>query len=154
MDVLIDNQQSDLWLSDAEIVTLSREVVSFEGHSFDEVSLQFVTHERICELHDYFFDDPTPTDCISLPMDSADEPGYKVLGEIFVCPKTAISYAEENGVNAYDEVTLYIVHGLLHLMGYQDDLEHVDEMRAAEKRHLENLSLKKLILTPKEESCS
>lgn len=80
----------------------------------DEVILHFVSQKKICALHAEFFDDPTLTDCISFPIDQ------ELLGEIFVCPKTAIEYAKAHKVDPYEETTLYVIHGLLHLLGYDD----------------------------------
>ena len=80
----------------------------------EEVSLYFVTERAICQLHRQFFDDPSPTDCITFPIDQ------ETLGEIFVCPKVAICYASEMQIDPYEEVALYIIHGLLHLIGYDD----------------------------------
>src|SRR5262249_50239789 len=97
--------------------------------------------------HARFFDDPTPTDCISFPMDDAESEEWRVLGEIFVCPKAAIRYTEEHGGNPFIETTLYIGHGLLHLMGY-DDMNLIDEeqMRQAEKRHMAHLKALGLLM--------
>src|SRR5262249_2821323 len=110
----------------------------------DEVSVNFVDTETICEIHAEYFDDPSPTDCISFPLDGEEEE-YRVLGEIFVCPQTAIEYAEAHGCCPYQETTLYIIHGLLHLIGL-DDIYEKDraEMRRRETRHLENLKKLKL----------
>ena len=62
------------------------------------------------------------------------------FGEIFVCPLAAIAYAKKQESRPYEETALYIVHGLLHLLGY-DDLEEKAKknMRKKEKscmRHL------------------
>jgi probable rRNA maturation factor len=60
------------------------------------------------------------------------------LGDIFVCPATAISYVSSHGSGeVYKETTLYVIHGLLHLLGY-DDIEDKDivEMREAEAQLL------------------
>jgi probable rRNA maturation factor len=86
-----------------------------------EIGVYFVTEKRIAELHAEFFQDPTPTDCISFP-----------IGEIFVCPKVAISYAQKHNLDPYAETSLYLVHGLLHLLGY-DDLEPKEKRRMRQK---------------------
>lgn len=140
MDVHVFDDQQSLKLPHAVVQAIANQVVSNEGHQYDEVSIHFVDKDNISELHKQYFDDPTPTDCISFPMDDADAVGYRVLGEVFVCPQTAIEYAKAHGMNPYDETALYIVHGLLHLLGY-DDMDEQDEsaMRAAEARHLANL---------------
>ena len=87
--------------------------------------LHFVSKAEISEIHGNFFNDPTPTDCITFPFREAE-----LLGEIFVCPKVAMEYSSEN---AYAETTLYIIHAILHLIGY-DDIDEKDEilMRKAE----------------------
>lgn len=141
------NEQEDLPLKEEIVQKIVAEVLAHEGENCHEVAINFVTTERICDLHNQFFDDPSPTDCISFPLDDADEVNYRVLGEIFVCPETAIKYATENQLDPYEETTLYIIHGLLHLMGY-DDLapEEIDEMRKAETKHLTHLKKLKLHL--------
>lgn len=104
----------------------------------NEVSIHFVTKSEIAKLHDIYFDDPSITDCISFPMDSAEDPGYKVLGEVFVCPAVAYEYARDHDTSYPEEVDLYVTHGLLHLIGF-DDINPADIkcMRLEEKRFLQ-----------------
>lgn len=142
MHIDISNEQSDLLIDPASVIPIVEEVLRLEDRQYDEVSITFVTEEEISALHQEYFDDPTSTDCISFPMDDDDEDpsGYRLLGDVFVCPKTAIKYVEQNQGDPYVETMLYVVHGLLHLMGY-DDIQDDDiaEMRSAEKRHMSNL---------------
>ncbi|MCH9613888.1 MAG: Endoribonuclease YbeY [Chlamydiia bacterium] len=109
---------------------------------FEEVSVNFVDIDTISKLHADFFDDPTPTDCITFPI----EPG---VGEIYVCPEIASSYTKEHGGNVNEEVTLYVVHGLLHLLDF-DDIDEDDRktMREEERICMSLLKEKGLILTP------
>jgi len=104
----------------------------------DEVSVNFVSQEEITELHGEFFDDPTPTDCITFPIDDSDDEFYKVLGEIFVCPEVAKSYAADHDLDFTQELTLYVIHGLLHLLGYDD----IDENDRVEMRKQEAMMLR------------
>lgn len=138
--VNIFNHQKDQKISLRQIRQIAKEVVQHEGHSFDEVSIHFVDVETITTMHGEYFQDPTPTDCISFPLDDCEEEGYKCLGDVFVCPKVAIQYAFDHQKDPLLETILYVIHGLLHLMGY-DDLESEDrkKMRRAEKKHLGNL---------------
>lgn len=107
-----------------------------------ELHVHFVTTETICSLHKDYFDDPTPTDCISFPMDEGDIEAFPILGEIFICPETAARYTEKHGGEFKDEITLYLVHGLLHLIGF-DDLTPNEKrkMRREEKKFLSYLNL-------------
>ncbi|MCB1111806.1 MAG: rRNA maturation RNase YbeY [Chlamydiales bacterium] len=149
MEVNVINLQDDLSLNISAVKKAAVEIVHFEGWQPDEVTINFVTTELITELHDKFFDDPTPTDCISFPMDGEESIGYQVLGEAFICPESAIIYANDVGGDPYEETLLYLVHTLLHLMGY-DDIEEEDRiaMRAGEARHLENLKSLDITLRP------
>ena len=63
-------------------------------------------------------------------------------------PATAVEYAQKYRKDPFDETTLYIVHGLLHLLGY-DDLNEEDrkKMRKAEARHMRQLKKLRLHLT-------
>ncbi len=148
MNVLISSNQSDLEISEEQVKALIKTLLEFKGVDCDELGVHFVNLDTISKLHDQFFNDPTPTDCISVPVDFIDDPNAVpvVLGDIFVCPAVAKSYATEHELSPYDEVTLYIVHGFLHLLGY-DDIEEDEqkEMRAEEKNcmlHLEKSRVK------------
>lgn len=143
------NTQSALPIATSDVERLVISFLSWKKIKCDEVSIHFVTKADITELHDRFFSDPTPTDCISFPIDPPGDAksGYTVLGEIFVCPEVAKEYAEKNKGDPFRETTLYIIHGLLHLIGY-DDIEEHDEtiMRAQEKSAMLYLEEKKEIL--------
>lgn len=148
MEITLSNEQEDLAFSEDRIRTIAKEILSLEGVFCDEISLNFVTVERICQVHQDFFDDPSPTDCISFPIDEdEDEPGPRLLGEVFVCPAVAIQRAEAENGDAFREMVLYLAHGMLHLMGY-DDLEPdtLAEMEDAEARHMAHLGSLGLIL--------
>ncbi len=114
------------------ITTLDQHRDRFDGGCPDgELSLAFLTDEEQAELHGRFLDDPTPTDVITFEGD----PLFEQAGEICVSADTAFTYATKHGHDFAEELSLYVVHGWLHLAGY-DDLEPAlkRRMRAAEKR--------------------
>ncbi|MGB7978682.1 MAG: rRNA maturation RNase YbeY [Chlamydiales bacterium] len=139
MTVAIYNRQKDLKINKSSARVLVLSVLSFLKIPFDEVTLYFVGEERISAMHAEFFQDPTPTDCISFPIDESH------LGEIFVCPAAAVRYAAKKKGDPYSETALYMIHGLLHLIGYGDlEPEEKREMRKKEKscmRHLDRLKI-------------
>ncbi|NGX61375.1 MAG: Endoribonuclease YbeY [Chlamydiae bacterium] len=152
MKVLVFNEQSDLPINTETVQPVVKEALALENRRTDEIAVYFVSSQEISRLHKEFFDDPTPTDCISFPMDTGTETGYQMLGEIFVCPKTALDYVYKSGqeINEeiYREVTLYLVHALLHLLGYRDqEPADIKQMREAEKRHLEHFIRKKVLVS-------
>lgn len=136
------NLQASLKISPASVQLLAESMLAFKKVKTDEISIHFVDKRTISDLHQEFFQDPTPTDCITFPVDAPDEDprGHHVLGEVFVCPDVAIEYAKAHNLSPYDEVSMYIIHGLLHLLGY-DDLSPNEEkiMREEEKRCMKYL---------------
>lgn len=113
----------------------------------DELAVYFISEKEIADMHDEFFDDPSSTDCISFPIDDS------FLGEIFVCPRVAcdrlLKQSEELTETPYQETTLYLIHGLLHLLGYNDiDPDDRKKMEAVQERLLSELIQKNLLLSP------
>lgn len=145
--VQLFDKQSDLVIDPKSVQKVVSAALALEQSQADELSVYFVDTKEICHLHEEFFDDPSVTDCISFPMDSDKSLGYQFLGEVFVCPKTAIDYVAERGGDPYSEATLYLVHGILHLLGY-DDIAEEDErvMRDKEKKIMLYLADKKILL--------
>ena len=96
-----------------------------------ELSLVFLTDAALAKLHAEFLDDPTTTDVIT--FEGACDAG--AAGEICVSVDTAEAYAKKHRRIFAEELLLYVVHGWLHLAGY-DDLQPAKKrrMRAAEKR--------------------
>ena len=141
MNVDVENLQRDLDLGDPTPIV--KAVLELEGEKADEVSIRFVDLQTSAEIHEEHFNDPTPTDCMSFPMDPPNTP-HRVLGDVVVCPKIALEYPDP-----HTECTLYLVHSLLHLIGYRDkEEEETVQMRAAEERHMENLRRLGLSLHP------
>ena len=151
MKINIYNSQKSLKISKKAIQKQVIEILTFEKVNCDELSLYFVTEKEIQKLHKKYFNDPSSTDCISFPIDNPKEKNhYCFLGEIFVCTDTAIKYGIDNNISPYDETTLYIIHGILHLLGY-DDISEKDKttMRKKEKKCMNLIKNMKLGLCAK-----
>lgn len=101
------------------------------GAPTGELSIALMTDTAIADVHAQFLADPTTTDVITFE----GEPAFGTAGEICVSADTAETFAAKHRHDFSTELTLYVVHGWLHLAGY-DDLEPVKKrrMRAAEKR--------------------
>ena len=78
----------------------------------DSVEVVLIDDAEIARVHGEFMDDPTPTDVITFP--------YGAAGEVLVSVETAARQAAEFGQEFTRELALYLVHGLLHLCGYED----------------------------------
>jgi probable rRNA maturation factor len=130
MTLLIDCIDETEKLTEEQMLEIER-VINFaankqnvEKHS--EVSVTFVSNERIQEINREYRDKDKPTDVISFAMEElgegevellgADMP--RVLGDIIISVPKAIEQAEEYGHSFIRELGFLAVHGFLHLLGY------------------------------------
>jgi probable rRNA maturation factor len=98
-----------------------------------ELSIAFVTDAVIGQIHADFMGDPSATDVITFPAN----PEMQSAGEIIVSVDQALQRAQDLGEPFSRELSLYLVHGWLHLAGY-DDRNETDRsaMRLAEQQAL------------------
>ncbi len=145
MNIAIYNSQKDLSIDKGSVRLIALTLLKHLNIETDELIIHFVSAKKMSQVHAEHFNDPSSTDCMSFPLDPPhSSPSHTlphVLGEIFACPQVAIESAEKHKWTAYDELTLYVIHGLLHLIGY-DDLLPADrrKMRRKEKDCLKHLN--------------
>lgn len=119
--------------------------LEFEGFlSPAEVSIVLVDDPRIQAMNRQYRGLDRPTDVMAfsqLEGVSVESPGLPVfLGDIVISVETAQRQAEENGLSAHEELDLLVVHGILHLLGYDDETDAgASEMRRHEKLVLDKL---------------
>jgi probable rRNA maturation factor len=65
-------------------------------------------------------DEPGPTDVLSVPLDEVDERGRRLLGDVVIAPAIA---SRNNARDPDGELRLLLVHGILHLLGYDHEAD-------------------------------
>lgn len=120
------------------LITKAVEVIACEyGWSEAEISVAVVDDEEIHRVNRQFLQHDYPTDVISFDTTESDT---VLEGEIVVSVDTARRIAEENGWNGDHELLLYVVHGMLHIVGLDDKAAaDIEEMRKAERHFMELL---------------
>ena len=117
------------------LAALARDTLAAEGYDAVELSLSFVDEAEIEELHVRFMDEPGPTDVLSFPLDpdDVDERGIRVLGDVVIAPAVA---ARNHPEDPERELRLLVVHGVLHLLGYDHEAhDERAEMWARQERY-------------------
>lgn len=104
-------------------------------HPLAELSILLVDEEAMSAYHEKYMGEPGPTDVLSFPMDELrpprdedDEPEPGVLGDIVLCPAVTSRQAAENGRTPQAEEDYLLIHGVLHLLGY----DHAEPEEKAE----------------------
>jgi probable rRNA maturation factor len=109
-----------------------------------ELDLAFVTEDEMADLNRAHMGREGPTDVLAFPLDgeAGEEDGNdqipRLLGDVVICPSVARDHAAEHGVGVEDELALLVVHGVLHVLGWDHatDEERV-AMQGRERHHLD-----------------
>jgi probable rRNA maturation factor len=157
VDVYAADEQNDRPVELERWANLARSVLVARGvKGKAEVSLLFVDEEAIGALNKQFLGKDGPTDVLAFPIEDEPVPGGRLpdlggpgpasrqrdepltlLGDVVICPAVALRNAAEHQVSFDDEVALLVVHGLLHLLG-------MDHQVDAEAERMERLERKLL----------
>jgi len=133
MDVC--NQQQAMAIDPRWVRRIVRGVLRAQGAPDRSVSVAVVDAERMQALNARFLGHDRPTDVMAFPL---AEPGDAYLGEVVVCSDVAVTEAGQRDKDPQAELALYLVHGVLHLLGFRDG--RAADRRAMETRQTELLS--------------
>ncbi len=135
MQIEIANQQTKLPIDADRLKRIAIQILGDAGYDQGSLSLAVVDDPTIHDLNRRHLAHDYPTDVLSFCLEEA--PG-RLEGEVIVSAETAITGAKEYGWAAENELLLYVIHGVLHLVGYRDKAEdEVLAMREAEQRYLQ-----------------
>src|SRR5487761_1894929 len=136
--------------------TLAQAVLKTQGIRGDaELSVLFLDEDSIAALNERFLGHKGPTDVLSFPIEDdpmisgrmpdagGSGPGWEppalsdaptLLGDVVICPEVAFKNAPEHAGTYEDELALLLVHGILHLLGMDHEIDaEAAEMEAREQ---------------------
>jgi len=103
-----------------------------------ELSIALVSLAEMTELNGRYREKEGPTDVLSFPCDdpcAVVEPGEPVaLGDVVIAPEVAEAQAAEYGHSVEEELNLLLVHGVLHLLGYDHESDEDAAVMQARER--------------------
>jgi probable rRNA maturation factor len=103
-----------------------------------EIGLAFVDNPTIHQLNKRYLDHDEPTDVLSFPL--SDSHSKKLVGELVIGAEVALTEARNRGHDVRAELALYVIHGVLHLCGYDDKSPSAAQlMRDRERNYLQLL---------------
>jgi probable rRNA maturation factor len=139
--IAIANQQTLLRVDRARIRRAVRAVAAGEIAARATISVAVVDDAAIGKLNEQFLHHRGPTDVLSFLLHEEDG---AVEGEVVVSAETARRAAPRYGWSAEDELLLYVIHGALHLAGYDDKTPAARKvMRSREETYLKLLGVRR-----------
>jgi probable rRNA maturation factor len=156
IDIYAADEQRDHEIDLERWIALCNAALVEQGvRGLAEVSLIFSDEATIAALNLQFLGKLGPTDVLSFPIDGEPEPTGRVpdaggsgpgeppaseipqlIGDIVICPAVAARNALEHECTLDDEIALLIVHGVLHLMGWDHEVDEEAERMEAREREL------------------
>ena len=149
--ILISNEQTAVVVTEDELIRVATLTLQSEGVVQAEISVALVDDPAIHRLNRDYLQHDYPTDVISFLLDSgtADPRGVThsavegrrgfgkwLAGDVMLSGDTAVREAQEYGWEPKSEVCLYLIHGLLHLCGYDDLTDEEQSIMRSRERDL------------------
>jgi len=127
------NNESGVGADEQALVRLSAYVLAqLRIHPQADLSILLVDTDTMTQYHEKFMNLPGPADVLSFPMDElrvpddGQAPPQGLLGDVVLCPEEISRRSAKEGRTPADEMAYLLIHGLLHLLGY-DHAEPADE---------------------------
>jgi probable rRNA maturation factor len=140
---MILNRQRAVRVARRPLEEFFRRVLDEMGLRDSEITICFVSDAEIARMNLAFRGKKGPTDVLSFPAgtkrrkrtytESAENTEKNYLGDIAIAPETARRYAKKNGRSLSNELRVLILHGVLHLQGYDHETDR-GEMDRIERK--------------------
>jgi len=144
MEILLQNQQKICKIDDKQIKSQLQVVFQELDVSDKELSILLTDDYGIQKLNCEYREKDCPTDVLAFPQEEEDfqDPlGMNLLGDVIVSVETAKRQAEWHELSLNEEVALLLIHGILHLLGY----DHERSNEEAEFMHRKTRELFQII---------
>ena len=150
-EIVINDQQDLIEVSLERIEAIVRDVLTHERVTGAEVSIALIDGRTMRRLNNTHLGHDYDTDVLSFLLESSPQEtsgeiprgaGKRIEGEILLSTQIALQAARDYNWDVEHEVALYVVHGLLHLLGYDDLTDEESKlMRSRECLHLSRWNL-------------
>ena len=135
MAVLINNSQSRINIAVPVLQKTATVILSALGCPEGELSILIVDDPRIAALNRQYLNRMGPTNVIAFPMREGEfsqiSPG--LLGDVVISIDTAQTEGEAGGISTEERFVELLVHGILHLFGYDHETDEAEALRMEEK---------------------
>ena len=144
MIIDVKNKSHDKCITTYRLRKVSKNVlqvlVDIERLDNPEISIMFVDDETMHTLNMQYREIDATTDVLSFPMCDGRFPnvGPNILGDVVISIPTARRQSEDNSHTLEEEIVVLLIHGFLHLIGFDDEndserkkmLQRQDELRS------------------------
>ena len=123
MPVFISDDQKERFV-DCELLEIQgRNILFFLGCGNEELSVLLTDDKKIRELNKKYRGQDRATDVLSFPQNEGEEneQDYHLMGDVVISTVTAKRQASQHGLSLEEEIVLLLIHGILHLLGFNHE---------------------------------
>ena len=159
MEIVFENLQKKVALNPPQILKIVKTILRHEGVDRASLSIVFVSHQRIKALNKKFLGRDYTTDVLAFdlterkgtapasPAGGRRTPTFgnvkQIVGDIIISTDAVLKNARTYKTELSEELALYVIHGILHLLGFDDHkTRDVKKMRRKEQQLLVLLGTK------------
>jgi probable rRNA maturation factor len=126
MSATVVNLQRKINLDIKSFTVFADSLFGLINEAYDRsAAIAFISDRRMKELNKFFRGKDSTTDVLSFPHEPDEfDPDTTNLGDIVISAEQAARQAEENGLTLENEIKQLILHGLLHLCGYDHETDN------------------------------
>ena len=128
------DEQEILVVDLEKVRTVCESILADNGIKSGKINVVLVDSDTIQQYNRDFLQHDYPTDSISFLTEDRRSKGY-LEGEVLACTEIAKNRAAEFGWTAEEELLLYVVHGMLHLVGFDDETPDRQTVMQEKERH-------------------
>lgn len=108
-------------LSGRRLKTIALAILDLLGEADAELSLVLIGNSEMRKLNAKYRRKDYPTDVLSFPMEDAGTPATRLLGDVIISVEKAREQAKQRGRTPDQELATLLIHGLVHLLGYDHE---------------------------------
>ncbi|HPQ45106.1 MAG TPA: rRNA maturation RNase YbeY [Syntrophales bacterium] len=134
--ILANNEQTVIDVDLPQIKSSLAEILKILGVEDKEISLTIVDDAGITQINRQYLNRDYPTNVIAFSLNEGEfgDVNPDILGDIIISVETAVRDAKTGELSMGDEIDYLMIHGVLHLLGYDHELPgEAEEMKEKEK---------------------
>ena len=144
MPVHMQSQVRRVTFNQACLVRLARAILSDVGEASAELGILFVGDQRMRVLNRRYRGKDRTTDVLAFPMRGVPHSSSHLLGDVVIAVPTAARQAKQGQRSLDEELTVLLVHGILHLCGYDHERSETEARRMYRRERMILRSISRL----------
>ena len=144
MPVHMQSQVRRVTFNQACLVRLARAILSDVGEASAELGILFVGDQRMRGLNRRYRGKDRTTDVLAFPMRGIPHSSSHLLGDVVIAVPTAARQAKQGHRSLDEELTVLLVHGILHLCGYDHERSETEARRMYRRERMILRSISRL----------